>query len=130
MKQCITCGEVKMDVKFHVHKGRGNALRGECKACHNLRSVRYAKENPDRIRKYQRKHRYGIEQGEYDTLFHAQRGCCAVCSQPYPVLDIDHNHSTGKIRGLLCRPCNQALGLLGESSRRLSAALKYLKSFE
>lgn len=81
---------------------------------------------------HQRKWKYGITQEEYDTKLNFQNGCCAICSR---VLDgssrdatpcVDHNHTTGKIRGLLCRPCNQAIGCLQDKSYLCQLAATYL----
>ena len=82
------------------------------------------------------KHRYGITAAEYDALFAAQHGVCAVCRKPSGSseqpqhwknkLAIDHCHETGKIRGLLCNGCNTGIGLLGTESVALAAA-QYLR---
>lgn len=59
-----------------------------------------------------------------------QRWQCAICGRKaYPAgsrLVPDHNHATGEVRGLLCQPCNSALGLMGEKAERLLAAARYL----
>lgn len=59
-----------------------------------------------------------------------QRWRCKICQRPpYPAgsrLVPDHNHATGEVRGLLCSPCNSALGLMGEKAERLLAAARYL----
>lgn len=61
------------------------------------------------------KHRYNLSKEDWDRMFEKQNGCCAICgkhqSEFAKTLGIDHNHQTGKIRGLLCYNCNRALGL-------------------
>ncbi len=73
--------------------------------------------------------RYGITIDEYDTLLRSQNGVCAICSRE-PVdgqrLAVDHDHKTGKVRGLLCFKCNTGLGHLGDSLDTLKRAVDYL----
>jgi hypothetical protein len=73
--------------------------------------------------------RYGISLAEYDALLARQGGVCAICRRrqsPRAKLCVDHCHLTGRMRGLLCRRCNLALGHLGDDQRTLIAALAYL----
>jgi hypothetical protein len=67
--------------------------------------------------------RYGVSQPEYETMKAANNGVCPLCKLR-PVTDIDHNHSTGKVRGMLCMRCNGVLGNV-EDSGWLKRALKY-----
>lgn len=99
------------------------------------RRVGYAKD-PDKHIDKQYKYRYGIEASAYRELFEQQNGVCAACSEPelprrktvqQVRLSIDHDHATGKIRGLLCSNCNTALGLLQESAERIEMLAVYLK---
>jgi len=70
------------------------------------------KRSPMKYREYKMRSRYGIEIEEYDAMVEAQHGECAIChkSLGQKNLFIDHNHETGRIRGLLCRKCNTAIG--------------------
>jgi len=68
---------------------------------------------------------------DYDRMLQEQNGSCAICfvkaeQQFHKVLVVDHNHLTGQIRGLLCNPCNTAIGLLKERQEIIENALKYL----
>lgn len=87
-------------------------------------------------RVYYLKRQYGITTEDYDRMLAAQNGCCAVCGSDSPgdgrkhYFDIDHNHVTGKIRGLLCRPCNIAVGCLKESVDTAMSVAAYLVQFE
>ena len=72
---------------------------------------------------------YGLTPACYDLMFEAQNGVCAICSQPPPDgknLHIDHDHSTGKVRSLLCTKCNTAIGLFDDDTSRMMNAIQYL----
>lgn len=67
---------------------------------------------------------------EYDILYKKQDGCCAICSikeADKKKLSIDHDHRTGKIRGLLCNPCNVSIGYAKEDVKILEKMIQYLK---
>jgi hypothetical protein len=75
------------------------------------------------------KHRYDLSIEEYDALVTKQNGVCAICGEPprgkMKRLSVDHNHETGKVRGLLCITCNRVLGYF-ENADWHWAANKYL----
>lgn len=77
--------------------------------------------------------RYGITLEEYERQLEAQDGACAICKRrPVPgarkqMLCIDHDHRTGKFRGLLCDACNRAIGMLQDSPTVLRVAAEYLE---
>jgi hypothetical protein len=73
--------------------------------------------------------KYGISGQDYFDLLSSQNNCCAICFAPaLGKLDIDHNHETGTVRGLLCRSCNTALGKFKESKDLIKRALAYLEN--
>ena len=73
------------------------------------------------------KRRYGISRADYAALLARQGGVCAICGKPpEKTLCVDHCHSTGRIRGLLCRKCNFGLGCYAEDQAAIIAALAYL----
>lgn len=55
---------------------------------------------------------YGITQGEYRMMYTAQEGKCKICAAHKRTLCVDHCHTTGKVRGLLCHRCNLMLGVI------------------
>lgn len=70
---------------------------------------------------------YGITLDDYNKLFEKQNGRCAICSKTQErTLHVDHCHSSGRVRGLLCQKCNMAIGLLHDSADLLKKAVKYL----
>jgi len=87
-------------------------------------------------RNYQLQKVYGITEETYIKMFKEQGGVCAVCGLPETHvhrktnqvcnLSVDHDHSTGHVRGLLCKKCNMALGLFKDSLALLESAKKYL----
>lgn len=84
-------------------------------------------------RKESLKFLYGITLTEYDQLFEAQGKKCAVCGNTSPGgkhkhFSVDHDHETGRIRGLLCNDCNRGIGLLGDAIENMERALVYLKN--
>lgn len=95
---------------------------------------RYANDEKyrDSLKNSQYLNRYGITLGEYNQLLKDQNGGCAICGtadvgKGRKYFCIDHNHKTGKVRGLLCPKCNQGIGLLQDSPRILITAAEYLK---
>lgn len=81
------------------------------------------------------KHKFGISADEYDAMHDNQNGCCAICGKPEAMqrngrtvlLSVDHNHTTGAIRDLLCTDCNKMLGHARENIETLRGAIDYLK---
>lgn len=80
--------------------------------------------------------KYKMNVQEYLDLVHAQHNKCAICniefdpSSKETVACVDHDHQTGKVRGLLCRQCNSAIGLLHDNVELCLNAYKYLKEYE
>ena len=71
---------------------------------------------------------YGMSTQDYDMLSARQGGACAICRrQTAAPLCVDHCHATGKVRGLLCRTCNSAIGFLRDDEALVAAALAYLR---
>jgi len=78
------------------------------------------------------KRKYGITLEDYDAMLEKQGGCCAICksetSKRNDYFMVDHDHETGAVRGLLCSPCNSAIGLLGDNISTLQNAINYLST--
>jgi len=143
---CKTCKKVKPTSYFYLHKKSGN-WRGDCKACANEKRIKWFAENPEAKELAKKKSQardkanaetiyykyiakqYGLTKDDYQRLISRCSGLCEICRCP-PVtkvrLVIDHDHATGKVRGLLCDKCNTAIGKLGDSTGSLFAAIDYL----
>lgn len=98
---------------------------------------RAREERPDELAMAHRKHRlkkvFGITIEDYNNMFEAQSGVCAICGKPgnprknHGRLFVDHNHKNGTVRGLLCHHCNTALGMANDDVDTLHAMIAYLK---
>ncbi len=88
------------------------------RAAHPGCSSRWAREwrraNPEYFLR-----KYGLALGDFIKFAVAQNARCAICGQQKK-LCVDHSHATGKVRGLLCRQCNSAIGLFGDSESRVT----------
>jgi hypothetical protein len=73
---------------------------------------------------------YGLTPDEYRRMAEAQDNRCAICGSTPRLLYVDHNHNTGKVRGLLCVSCNSALGLFRDSIGAIEKAAAYLKRYD
>lgn len=149
MEVCKRCGIKRSYIDFHIVKECRGGRRPVCKFCirkqqkkryddnaefARARQRKWHTDNPRASRGSKLKSTYGITIEQYDAMFISQGGICLICGCPETVkrngkiknLSIDHNHVTGKIRGLLCQKCNQALGLLGENPVTINSLLKYI----
>ena len=79
-------------------------------------------------RNNQLKRKYGITLKEYGELYNKQKGKCAICNKKCKVLHIDHDHITGKVRGLLCGEHNRGIGMFNDNKDLLLKAINYLKN--
>lgn len=86
--------------------------------------------HPKKLRAYTLKRHYRITNKQYHQLLKRQNNHCAICKKlprKRKHLGVDHDHKTGKIRGLLCENCNKALGMLYEDIKILKQTIKYLQ---
>lgn len=133
-KKCIGCGDTFDISNFYSKQSR-------CKKCHKAKTKQYAKDNPHivakcRTKEHNRKYnllKYKLTPENYDELYDKQQGKCLVCGKHQSLfkrrLVVDHNHMTGKVRGLLCNTCNCALGYVKESVEVLEGLIKYVKTY-
>jgi hypothetical protein len=92
----------------------------------------YRRANADRIRAGKLLNAYGIPQGQYEAMLEAQGGACAICGSDTPRskaanhFHVDHCHGSGRVRGLLCSPCNTGLGKFRDDPVVMLRAVEYL----
>ncbi len=118
-----------------------NAIQGDYDHSVSQSRSAYMKEYkssfPDRDRNSQLQRTFGIDLNDYIRMAVEQNNLCAICGQPetqmrggkVKALAVDHNHTTGTIRGLLCSDCNTGLGKLRDSQTILNAAIAYLDRY-
>lgn len=109
---------------------------GLCRACGGQRED-HSIQHCDKCKRARNSRRlkslYGITLEEYEELAAYQGWVCWICKQKETTKDgflhVDHDHRTGKVRGLLCGQCNRGIGSLGDSIETLDRAIEYLKTF-
>ncbi len=124
-KWCPDCAQIKPADDFP--RTRANSVTGlhtYCKPCHNVRG-KLSKEKVGGSRTYHLKRRYGITAADADAMHAEQDGLCAIC-RVAPAAHVDHDHATGKVRGLLCFNCNGGLGQFKDRIDVLESAVAYL----
>jgi hypothetical protein len=135
-KTCTSCGEDKDVGQFYVRKGKP---RPSCKACQKEYEREYRERTGySRNWEHHLKSKYGITGQDYHDMAAAQNHVCAVCNRPETItyanktrrLAVDHDHRTGKVRGLLCAKCNVMLGYARENSDYLASAMMYLREHD
>lgn len=135
-KTCRICCETKPLSEFHLVR-RDNRPYSYCRQCRNAKNKKWAEENSgkeyDRQRNKHLKKKYGLSLEAFDAMLVQQGGRCACCKSPDPKTKlgwcVDHNHKTGEVRAILCRPCNQTIGYCGENVARLQMLSSYIKRF-
>ena len=94
------------------------------------RQKRYNAKNADKVREanFRRylKRNYDMTPEDYANRLAFQDGRCAICREPMVRPNVDHDHETGIVRGILCSECNSAIGLMKDDPQRLTAAAEYL----
>jgi hypothetical protein len=128
-RSCTACDEFKSADEFGISRDgrsfKGIAMNSKCKRCKEIQKS-----------KAFMKRRYGISYEEYLQMLEAQEHKCAICASSdhknkrtgnlLQTFFIDHDHTTGKVRGLLCSPCNHALGQFRDKKSVMLKAIAYL----
>jgi len=137
-KRCTKCGEMKPLSAFDKNRDGRPYLHSACRTCRSAAAYQWWLDNKDRAADTRRRRElagYGMTVEEYDDLLARQDGHCGICEAvdagaDHKRLPVDHDHATGRVRGLLCHRCNRALGLLGDDIDLLRKAIKYLEGAE
>lgn len=136
--QCRACASAyHKQRRGEINKRRRNAYAADPTTRLSSNKNHY-KRHPEVYEQSSRKSnlkRYGISEEQYQEMLHRQGGVCAICKNneiskvngKFMRLGVDHNHSTGKIRELLCSNCNKGIGNLKEDIAILQAAIDYIQ---
>ena len=132
-KRCSGCGEDKVFSAFHKGAARFG-LKAACRSCTSVKSATYVGDPCARrkaILKFQLKE-YGLTLDDYDTMLGAQGGGCFLCGHVPSVsrLSVDHCHTSGAVRSLLCNHCNVGLGHFRDNPHLLRSAALYLEQHQ
>lgn len=136
MRECTGCKEVLPTYAFYAHSQRPGTTHSQCKKCENAATIKRTKANPERTSRYSRKSRiktqYGLSWDDFQKIVSTQGGACPICKNQLDFnanrrVHIDHDHATGKVRGVLCNWCNSGLGRFKDNARWLDAAAQYIR---
>jgi len=130
MKVCSRCKKRQSPYNFRPSRKSGDGLYSWCKDCDREYHKKYHREHksPERLdylTNWRLQEKFNLTLEEYERMFEEQKGVCAICSNPPKNnrLHVDHDHDTGKIRGLLCAPCNSFLGRINEDTSKVDSYL-------
>jgi len=128
-KKCSFCKEEKTLDSFFTRKISKDGLRGQCKECDKRYQSNWYDSGKWRNAAYKKK--FSITEQDVINLLASQNNSCAICKKlltyPHQWTHVDHDHTTNKVRGILCGTCNVGLGKLGDSIETLQNAINYLK---
>lgn len=132
MKTCPRCRETKpLTLEFFGTRGEGKPLQSYCRNCMNT-----LRKSPEAYRRSNLRRNFGITPEQFDERLAQQGGVCAICGLVKHTYDkngkprsmhVDHDHQSGRIRGILCHDCNTGIGKLGDSVELLRSAVEYLE---
>lgn len=126
-KWCPGCQQELTIADFGSNRASKDGHAAYCKPCHNAKGKETYTRLHGSTRSYHLKRRYGMSESEVDALIDAQAGVCAVC-RSRPARHVDHDHMTGRVRGVLCSGCNQGLGNFRDDAASLRRAIDYLEN--
>ena len=136
MKTCTVCKTNKPLTEYYNLKASKDGKSYRYIPCDTIARNRYTNAYPERVKKALRernwKYKYDMEPHKYDIMLSQQDSKCAICGSKHDkqsdYFAVDHNHSTGAVRGLLCNKCNRGLGFLNDDITTLKRAITYLET--
>jgi hypothetical protein len=134
VKTCTKCGELKSLDSFGKSVNGAFGFRSQCKTRDSAYNDARRKADPEKHKQHQirhhRKKTYGLSDADFHAMWEDALGLCEICGYPLRLTKggyaIDHCHTSGQVRGLLCKPCNTGLGNLRDDVDRLKSAIAYL----
>ena len=134
MLHCSDCKQLLQIENFNINRSTKRGRDRRCKLCTSIAVKAWRRANPERAASHHRKRLYGISTEQFEAMYNNQAGLCGACTTQIPKygrsVAIDHNHKTGKVRGLLCHNCNDALGKLKDSPALVKNLLDYIIKYE
>ncbi len=133
-KWCGGCQSFRHPSEFYKKRVSADGLASRCKSCEKAYQKERREATPHKVRDGYLRKLYGISTEQYDKMRWDQNGFCAICGRKpnggrVDRLYVDHDHTSGTVRGLLCHSCNIALGCFEDDTARLMQAIEYLKSY-
>lgn len=131
-KKCSRCGESKAVESFYASKTSKNGYQSWCKVCYKTKRSAESEWNRGYAAwKHGLKSKFNMTPDDYFEMLGSQHGVCAICykSDGNRRLAVDHDHSSGEIRGLLCRNCNVGLGHFKDDTEIMTRAILYIEGY-
>jgi len=133
MKTCSKCGQTRPEWRFNAKAASKDGLRPDCQECQHKVLLLYAARKgnlSEHWRATYLKHKYKLTFDELAMLVKQQDGKCALCQCELgsDKFCIDHNHTSGEVRGILCFKCNTGLGQFQDDPALLRAAAAYIEN--
>ena len=156
LKRCSCCKNSKPYSDFYRNKNMRDGFANYCKDCLLSSNKKWKERNPGAVvetaKRYFEKHKekirqrvrdkhikdpsirkfasikknYGLSRRDYESILEWQGGGCAFCKRNDIQMHVDHDHSTGRVRGILCHLCNTGLGLFRENTDVMNRAICYV----
>lgn len=149
-KRCIRCNLVKSTAEFSLDRGRADGRGSKCHVCNRADAADDRRRRPEAYkisrapgygnnravaRKVKLKYHFGMTPEQYDAMWAAQDGKCAICRHPETQvrrgllrqLAVDHDHETNAVRQLLCARCNTGIGWFRENPEHMRIAAEYVE---
>ncbi len=129
-KYCNKCDETKPIEEFGLRHNSAELRRSHCKVCVRKANRERNANNPDAHKNRLLVLRYRITLEIFRRMLEEQDFKCAICLEEISEnAHVDHCHSTGRVRRLLCKSCNSGLGYFKDSIKNLESAISYLRRF-
>lgn len=132
MKKCIKCGVEKSLHEFTIRSDT-KKYKNTCKSCVKIYDKNNHLKNLNKRKSQKLQKAYGISLDQKLVMFDKQNGVCEICQISFDTVaaaHVDHCHTTGNVRGLLCTKCNPGIGFFEDSLDKLKAAQAYLEKYK
>ena len=131
VKFCSLCEQFLDRSNFYKDSSRKDGVTAYCKICKRSANSKWREANPNKVKQNntwnRRQNTYGVDKDIFEKMLYDQNFQCKIC---FINIDnsahVDHDHETGRVRGVLCRRCNVGLGFFKDSIKNLKSAIEYL----